>query len=99
MNTSVPKFALGQVVATQGALKALNEAAQTPHELLARHERGDWGRVCVEDAAVNDESLQSGARLLSAYELKTGETIWCITEAVGEDGQRASTCLLLPDEY
>jgi len=25
--------------------------------------------------------------------------IWIVTEAVGEGGQRASTCLLFPEEY
>jgi hypothetical protein len=28
-----------------------------------------------------------------------GVKIWIITEAAGDDGNRASTCILLPDEY
>jgi len=93
------KFMLGQVVATPGAIEALEKAGQTAEELLDRHLRCDWGIVCAEDAASNDESLKDGSRLLSAYSLTTGEKVWIITEAVGDDGQRASTCLLLPEEY
>ena len=99
MTAKNPNFAFGQVVATPGALEALAKAGQTPHELLARHLRGDWGDLDAEDAALNDEALKDGSRLLSAYALKTGEKLWVITEAESDDGQRASTCLLLPDEY
>lgn len=99
MTATNPKFALGQVVATPGALEALAKAGQTPHELLARHLRGDWGDVCSEDAALNYEAIKDGSRLLSAYTLRTGEKLWIITEAVGDDGHRLSSCLLRPDEY
>lgn len=99
MSTKNPNFALGQVVATPGALAALEEARQTPHDLLIRHVSGDWGDLGAEDAAQNDEALKDGSRLFSAYQLKSGEKIWIITEAVGENEKRASTCLLLPDEY
>jgi hypothetical protein len=86
-------------VATPGALEALAKAGQTPLEFLRRHARGDWGDVCPEDSALNDEALRDGSRVFSAYSLKTGERLWIITEAAGDDGQRPSTCLLLPDEY
>jgi hypothetical protein len=94
-----PKFSLGQVVATPGALEALAKAGQTPQELLARHLRGDWGDVCPEDATLNDEALKDGSRLLSAYTLRTGEKLWIITEAESDSGQRLSSCLLLPSDY
>lgn len=94
-----PKFALGQVVATPGALEALAKAGQTPHELLRRHVSGDWGDVCPDDATLNDEALKNGSRILSAFVLNDGTKLWCINEAENDDGHRASTCLLLPDEY
>jgi hypothetical protein len=89
-----PLFPLGQIVATPGALEALNEARQSPVEFLARHARGDWGEVCAEDKALNDEAVKDGSRILSAYQTKLGTKLWVITEA-----DRSSTCLLLPDEY
>jgi hypothetical protein len=55
-----------------------------------------WG---AEDAEANNEALQDGSRLLSAYVLKTGEKLWCIPEAEDDQGNRAATTLLLPDEY
>lgn len=99
MTTSKPKFTLGQVVATPGALEALARAGQTPHELLARHLRGDWGDLDAEDAALNDEALKDGSRLLSAYALKTGEKLWIITEAADDSGHRAVSTILCPSEY
>lgn len=89
-----PKFPLGQVVATPGALKALNDSGQTPDFFLNRHVQGDWGEVCDEDKQSNDEALTTGERLLSAYRTLKNECIWIITEA-----DRSSSCLLTPDEY
>ena len=85
-----PLFPLGQIVATPGAIEALNEARQSPVEFLARHAQGDWG----EDKALNDQAVKDVSRILSAYRTKLGVKIWVITEA-----DRSSTCLLLPDEY
>ena len=99
MNDANPKFVLGQVVATPGALEALARAGQLPEELLARHVSGDWGDLDPDDAALNDEAVKDGSRILSAYVLKTGQKLWAITEARDDEGHRSSTCLLLPDEY
>jgi hypothetical protein len=96
---NLPRFDLGRVVATPGAREALERAGQPPGELLDRHVRGDWGDVSPNDKEANNEALLDGSRLLSAYLLTTGVKIWIITEARGEDGRRASTCLLLPEEY
>jgi hypothetical protein len=87
-------FLLGQVVATPGALEALEAAGQDPAELLRRHVTGDWGDVPPEDAQENELSVQQGFRILSAYTLTTRVKIWIITEA-----DRSATTLLLPDEY
>ena len=38
----VQLFALGQIVATPGALVALEVSHQSPAEFLRRHARGDW---------------------------------------------------------
>ena len=94
-----PLFRLGQVVATPGAIEALEKASQVPFEFIARHSRGDWGIVSGEDKAANDASLKDGSRILSAYILNTGEKVWVITEATDDQGQRAATTILLPEEY
>ncbi len=99
MTDANPKFALGQVVETPGALEALARAGQTPEGLLARHVIGDWGDLGPDDAALNDEAVTDGSRIFSAYVLKTGDKLWVITEARDDEGHRSSTCLLLPDEY
>jgi hypothetical protein len=99
MTAATPRFALGQVVATPGALEALAKAGQTPQELLARHLRCEWTALDAEDVSLNLSALQDGSRIFGAFFLQDGTKLWCITEAVADDGQRASTCLLLPDEY
>jgi hypothetical protein len=98
-NNVSPKFSPGQVLATPGALEALEKAGQQPFEFLRRHLQADWGIVGAEDAEANNESLKDGSRLLSAYILKTGQKLWVITEAEDDDGNRAATTLLLPEEY
>ena len=83
---------LGRIVATPGALEALEQAKQTPVEFLSRHRNGDWGDVCCEDWEANDEDLKDGNRVLSAYRTKKDVRIWIITD-------RSSTTILLPEEY
>ena len=89
-----PLFGLGQLVATPGALAALEKTGQTPMEFLSRHVRGDWGDLPEEDKTENQLSLEKGFRLLSSYRTNANEKIWVITEA-----DRSHTTLLLPDEY
>ena len=94
------KFPLGQVVSTLGAREACNPLHL--QDCLFRHARGDWGNVCAEDKASNDQALTEGGRILSAYPIDPskpckgyGENcLWIITE-----GDRSVTTFLLPDEY
>ncbi len=88
------KFPVGRVVATPGALAALERTGQNPCEFLTRHVSGDWGEVGKEDWAENEFSLREGFRLLSAYSTKGDEKLWIITEA-----DRSVTTILLPGEY
>ena len=90
----LPKFSLGHIVATPGALQALEEANQNPFEFLERHQAGDWGDLCAEDIRENEFSVTNGFRLLSAYRTLHDLKIWVITEA-----DRSVTTLLLPHEY
>lgn len=85
---------LGQVVATPGALEALERYHSNVHSLLQRHSKGDWGDVCDEDASANDQALKHGGRVLSSYQLSPECKIWIITEWDG-----STTTILLPEEY
>ena len=91
---STARFALGQTMATPGALVALEEAAVTPAHYLARHAAGDWGDLDPEDIRENEYGLKHNLRLLSAYILPTRAKIWIITER-----DRSATTILLPSEY
>jgi hypothetical protein len=90
----IPLFPLGQVVATPGALAALQQAGESFPQFLARHVRGDWGDLDAEDARANDLALEEGSRIFSAYHTSKGAKLWLITEA-----DRSVTTLLLPEEY
>ena len=95
-----PLFSLGSVIATTTV------AELVPHDhlmqCLGRHARGDWGSVCAEDAATNNEAVQKGFRLLSAYPIDENKpcegfgdnTLWIITE-----WDRSVTTFLFPIEY
>ena len=87
-------FPLGRIVATPGALTALERANQSPALFIARHAGGDWGELDRADIAENEYSVAHGFRLLSRYTTASGEKLWVITEA-----DRSATTLLLPDEY
>ena len=87
-------FSLGRLVATPGALQMLERNNQLATEFITRHVQGDWGDLCDEDKQANDEALQEGLRLLSAYRLNDGTKIWVITEA-----SRDVSTVLLPEEY
>lgn len=88
------KFPLGRVVATPGAIAALQAARQSPLDFLKRHVQGDWGELNPHDVAENESALQHGFRLLSRYKLNDGTLIYIITEA-----DRSVTTILLPEEY
>lgn len=93
------KFSLGRIVSTPGALHALLEAGQSADEFLSRHCTGDWGDLGDEDKSLNDAALVDGSRILSAYTLRTSQTIWVITEATNQFGLRYASTILLPEEY
>ncbi len=88
----IGKFPLGQVVATPGVMDGISEKDRI--SALTRHHNGDWGEVCAEDWASNDEALEKGFRLLSAYTSADGVKFWIITEH-----DRSVTTFLLLEEY
>lgn len=87
-----PRFELGRVVSTPGALAAVT--GEDIAKALARHHQGDWGDVGPVDWQMNEMALEGGDRLFSVYYALNGVKIWVITEA-----DRSATTVLLPDEY
>ena len=89
--TGTARFPLGQLAITSNA--SLRLATEEVLSALRRHASGDWGDLCPEDTLANDEALEHGGRLLSAY--GHGEhRFWLITEA-----DHSSTTVLLPEDY
>ena len=98
--TGKPKFRLGQVVSTPGALNALSQSGSDPAVLLGRHQAGNWGDLCDDDKRLNEDAIKHEGdwdrqqRVFSAYKIGDETTIWIITE-----WDRSITTLLLPEEY
>ncbi len=92
MTESFPRFQLGQLCATPGAMEVLTSL--DIQAALLRHLGGDWGELPKEDLEANEEALQNGSRLLSAYTGEGGTRFWIITE-----WDRSVSTVLLPSEY
>src|SRR5713226_2723882 len=80
-----PLFPLGRIVATPGALAALERAKQPPACFVTRHAIGDWGELEPTDVAENEYSVAHGFRLLSSYRTDAGDRLWIITEETGSE--------------
>lgn len=92
-------FPLGRLYVTRGIQALIDDHNLDVTPYIARHQTGDWGEVCAEDAAENQLSLEKGFRILSAYSFTSdidGQTykLWIITEA-----DRSVTTVLQPSEY
>ena len=111
--TNSARFALGQVVATPGALALLQATGRSAASLLARHMHCDFGDTCRDDSVLNELAISDGSRIMSVYRLVDAgklkatpkqkradlPTVWVITDGTNEAGQREVTTLLLPQDY
>jgi hypothetical protein len=89
---SKAKFWLGNLSATAAAARELEP--KDINDAVMRHKSGDWGDLCAEDKDANEQALQFGGRLFSAYHDRKGVKFWIITEA-----DRSATTVLLPEDY
>ncbi len=94
MRPNTPRFSVGQTVATPAALSAIEEAEQTPDIFIRRHQGGDWGDVCQDDAEANDLALRADSRLSSVNHTARKVKLYCITEH-----DQSVTTICLPEEY
>lgn len=96
------RFELGELVVTPAALELLNISDTSPLDIIHRHGALDPGDLPACDVRANAEALKSGARIMSAFTVSVdglAHKVWAITDAEGENGRRASTCVLLPGDY
>jgi hypothetical protein len=86
-------FPLGHITISGPALEALQAAGISPDSILQRHVLGDWGEMTDSDRRANELALEMGGRLLSAYRIPDGITVWVSTEP-----DRSVTTIMLPSE-
>jgi hypothetical protein len=90
-----PRFPLGDIVTTPGAVDLLDRAGVNANDLLDRHQRADWGVVDPTQIIKNRRALRRGQQILSAYILgDKRERLWLLTAP-----DRTTTTLLLPGEF
>lgn len=89
------RFQIGKTYMTAGINAATEDKVfkQEVMMCLQRYSQGDWGGLSEADKQSNDEAIQTGDRILAAYETTKGR-IWIITEA-----DRSATTVLFPEEY
>jgi hypothetical protein len=90
--TSIPKFPLGEIVITSGALTKIKRG--DIQAALRWYQRGNWGESEPEFRRQNDERVEKGGTLASIYQDSCGVKFYIITEA-----DRSVTTILLPEEY
>jgi hypothetical protein len=89
-------FKLGKLVMTRGVHSKIKENVDFAVGVLdafERYQRCDWGDLCDEDKAENEQALIDGDRIFAVYTCGN-EKIWIITEH-----DRSVTTILLPEEY
>lgn len=95
--TRAPRLELGRLMQTRGINNASEESSDFYKEVVVafnRYTAGDWGEMCDEDKALNDEAVRTGGdRVLAAYQTSKGK-IYIITEY-----DRSATTILFADEY
>jgi hypothetical protein len=92
----VTQVEIGQVLASRGVAEWIEESQPrliAVARVVWRHRNKDWGQVCQEDKATNDEAVRDGNRILSSYKIE-GRDVWVITE-----WDRSVTTILFPEEY
>jgi hypothetical protein len=94
-----PKFPLGKVGMTASLQQTIQDSDPEHWQtdlrwMLTRHAAGDWGEMSDGDRQLNDDSLENGGQLLSAYTSRKDIKVWVITEH-----DRSATTLLLPEDY
>lgn len=88
-STNIPT---GKLVITPGAHEEIPDFDAILG--LTKHKLGDFGEVSENDWQANLEALESGGEIVSAYISCEGTRFLIITDA-----DRATTTILLPEEY
>jgi hypothetical protein len=88
-----PLFDLGRILATPGALAVLDGLEDSVTPYLARHERGDWGDLSIDEKFLIDCALTKGQQVYSVFTLQTGDRLKFITNPM-----RTMTTMLLESE-
>jgi len=86
----------GRLVATRNIADGMESDPAFAQEIVAafgRYQRNDWGELCPEDKAVNDQAAEGGERVMASYQTSKGK-VWIITE-----WDRSATTILFLSEY
>jgi hypothetical protein len=88
-----PRFTVGWMLITPGALVALVEAQEDPKTFVYRQMKGDWGDIGPAEWAENEHALRCGAELFSVYHTRHGRELHVVTQA-----NRYAITILVPED-
>ena len=88
LSDTVSAFETGSLFMTSTVFSATIEHrpfASFIRSCIARHQSGDWGDLCTDDAALNDAAIIDGSRIFSVYTIPDGlytldSKVYIITE-------------------
>jgi hypothetical protein len=92
--TRIPRFELGTCCANAADVEWVEREGIDITDFLRRHHSGDWGDLCDDDKAANENALEQSGRILSQYLLTESRIIYIITEY-----DRSMTTVLIASEY
>jgi hypothetical protein len=93
MNLMKPRFEIGKIYATAGVTRWAEKHEIDLTRYIRRHHCGDWGDLDAEDRQANEDALEHGARIFSAY-VTDDRKIYIVTEY-----DRSMTTIMLATEY
>ncbi len=92
VETKQPLFSRGLLVVKKGVREKV--PFREVVVCLTRHTLGDWGHLDPLDRRHNEDALQRGGRLWSAFRASNGVTFWILTK-----GDRSLTTVSLPNVH
>jgi len=88
-----PLFPLGEILTSPGVIGLGIDL----NRLLRRHQSGDWGDICPDDIAANEQALTYGEAILSQYPITTSMGSTSIVIVMSEDDRSHTVVLLAGD--
>ncbi len=90
---------LGKVYLTPTALSLLKGAGLSPVALAVVHAHGLWYGVDAYEVSLNDQAMDSGGSIRSAFAIDGKADVWLVTQPIDATGKRPSSLFMTAWEF